>query len=91
MEITPVPPSLPHALANADPPVWAIVFWTAVLAAGAAVYFLPAIVAFRRGHLNRNAILMLNLLLGWTVLGWAAAMVWSVTVSRTGTFDRDLG
>ncbi|MFG1276551.1 superinfection immunity protein [Xanthobacter autotrophicus] len=44
-----------------------------------AVYFLPAIVASRRGHRNKSAIFALNLLLGWTLLGWVAAFVWSLT------------
>jgi hypothetical protein len=42
-------------------------------------YFLPAIVAFSRGHKNSGAILILNLLLGWTMLGWVGALVWSAT------------
>jgi hypothetical protein len=45
----------------------------------AAVYFLPAIVASSRHHRNRLAIGILNLLLGWTVLGWIVAMVWACT------------
>ncbi|SER29022.1 Superinfection immunity protein [Faunimonas pinastri] len=44
-----------------------------------ALYLLPAIIAFSRGHHNRVAILVLNLLLGWSVLGWIAALVWSFT------------
>ena len=42
-------------------------------------YFLPAFIAFRRKHHNRFAILALNLLLGWTFLGWVAALIWSLT------------
>ena len=44
-----------------------------------AFYFLPAIIAASRQHLNAGAILVLNLLLGWTVLGWIAALIWSLT------------
>ena len=50
----------------------------------ALLYILPAIVAFRRRHHNRAAILALNLLLGWTGLGWIAALVWSLTETRGG-------
>ena len=35
-----------------------------------AVYALPAFIAFRRGHQNAAAILALDLLLGWTFLGY---------------------
>jgi Superinfection immunity protein len=41
--------------------------------------FLPSVIAFSRRHHNRYAILVLNALLGWTVVGWAVALVWSLT------------
>lgn len=40
-------------------------------------YFLPSLVAFLRQHKNKLAIFLLNLLLGWTVLGWVVSLVWS--------------
>lgn len=43
-----------------------------------AVYFLPSFIAFGRAHRNRLAIFLLNLILGWTVLGWVGSLVWSV-------------
>jgi hypothetical protein len=43
------------------------------------LYFLPTIIAYNREHHNRLAIFLLNLFLGWTVLGWVAALVWSAT------------
>lgn len=45
-------------------------------------YLLPVIVSYRRGHRNWQAILVLNLLLGWTFIGWAVAMVWAATSSQ---------
>lgn len=42
------------------------------------LYFLPTIIALSRGKRNRCAISLLNLLLGWTVIGWVIALVWSV-------------
>lgn len=42
------------------------------------VYFAPTIIAVRDDHKDQGAIAVLNLLLGWTFLGWVAAMVWSV-------------
>ena len=47
-----------------------------------ASYFIPTIVAVSRGHHNIAAIFALNLLLGWTFLGWVAALVWSLTAVR---------
>jgi cyanate permease len=43
------------------------------------VYFLPALVARQRQHQQVLAIFMLNLLLGWTGLGWIGALVWACT------------
>lgn len=42
------------------------------------VYFLPTLIAFLRQHKNKPAIFLLNLLLGWTILGWVISLVWSV-------------
>ena len=44
----------------------------------AVVYFAPTIIAVRGDHKNQGAIAVLNLLLGWTFLGWVASLVWSV-------------
>lgn len=42
-------------------------------------YLTPMIVAYARGHKNTLAISVLNLLTGWTVIGWLVALVWSCT------------
>lgn len=44
-----------------------------------ALYFLPSVIAFSRDHHDKFGIFALDLLLGWTVLGWIAALVWSLT------------
>lgn len=43
-----------------------------------ALYFLPTIVAMLRRQPAWVGILLLSLLLGWTLIGWVAALVWSV-------------
>lgn len=50
-----------------------------LVAAALLIYLVPALVANGRHHKNTGAIAALNLLLGWTVLGWVAALVWSLT------------
>ncbi len=45
-------------------------------------FFLPMIIAISRRHHNVIAIVFLNLLLGWTILGWVGALVWSLTAIR---------
>ncbi len=42
------------------------------------LYFLPFLIASLRQHKNILAIFLLNLALGWTFLGWIAALIWSV-------------
>jgi hypothetical protein len=51
------------------------------LAVAAVVYMLPSIVAARRNHHQSPAICILNVFLGWTLLGWAAALVWACTAT----------
>jgi len=40
-------------------------------------YFIPAFIA--KGKRNAQSIFFLNLLLGWTILGWIAALIWALT------------
>lgn len=42
-------------------------------------YFFPTIVARLRGKSNATAIGVLNLLAGWTFIGWVVALVWACT------------
>jgi hypothetical protein len=41
------------------------------------LYFLPTILAARRGH-DVLLPVLLNIFLGWTVLGWIALLLWAV-------------
>jgi len=68
--------------------VWraAFSFVVALLAVvlGLVVYFVPSIVAVKREppHPQLLPIFLLNLFLGWTLLGWVGALVWSTTAYR---------
>ena len=44
-----------------------------------AIYFAPYIHAKRRHHRQTAAIGVLNVLLGWTFIGWVIALVWANT------------
>ncbi len=46
------------------------------------VYFVPYLIADHRKHCNKNAILLLNIFLGFTVIGWIVALVWSALALR---------
>jgi hypothetical protein len=41
------------------------------------LYLIPALVGAT--HHNATAIALLNVLLGWTVIGWIAALIWATT------------
>ncbi len=43
-----------------------------------AIYFIPTIIAFRRGHDNRVIILLVNLFLGVTVAVWVICLIWAL-------------
>lgn len=43
-----------------------------------ALYFAPTIVAYMRHTEQRLPVLVLNLLLGWTLVGWVVSMVMAV-------------
>jgi hypothetical protein len=52
------------------------------------IYFLPTIVALSRGHLSALAIFLLDLFLGWTLIGWLVALIWSCTGNTAANFYR---
>ena len=49
----------------------------------AAVYFIPSIVASVLNHPQLGAIFRLNIFLGWTFIGWIAALIWAVDRDET--------
>ena len=67
-------------------PVSAIIaVLVAVLTLG---YMLPWMIAALRGKSNHWGVFWLNLLLGWTILGWVAAFVLSVLPHRIAGYVR---
>jgi len=41
------------------------------------LYFAPAIIAHHRRHESSTAIFVVNLLLGWSVIGWIVCFAWA--------------
>jgi hypothetical protein len=50
---------------------------------GLAIYFIPTMIAIGRHKRNTLAIFALNLFLGWSFIGWVAALIWSLTSERS--------
>lgn len=50
---------------------------------GGLIYLLPSIIAVIRGHHRTGAIILLNIFLGWTAVGWVVALLWSLLAEST--------
>lgn len=90
----PIPPSSIQASSKPEPsapkatdpagteegPIWAWILslGTAFLVAMGILYMVPSMISFLRGHHYRWVILIVNVLAGWTGLGWIGLLVWSV-------------
>lgn len=58
-----------HLLAFFFPPIFGF---------GFVLYFLPTIIGFARSKRDAVSILVLNLFLGWTAIGWVIALIWAL-------------
>ena len=54
------------------------IFGLVMIAGATCFYLIPTFLAASRRHRNYEAIMLLNLLGGWTVVGWLAAIVWEI-------------
>ncbi|HWB93903.1 MAG TPA: superinfection immunity protein [Puia sp.] len=48
-------------------------------------YFLPTIVAVVRRKSSAVGVFLLNLFLGWTLIGWIGALIWALSSDRGPT------
>jgi hypothetical protein len=55
------------------------------IAIGIFLYLLPAWIAWSRKHHQKGPIILVNVLLGWTIIGWLWALVWSVSSIKKDT------
>ena len=62
-----------------------------VLGSMLGIYIAPLVIAVVRDHHRLPWIGLLNLTAGWTVAGWIAALVWSVTAVRQPAAIRQIG
>jgi hypothetical protein len=45
-------------------------------------YFIPAMLAHKRSNKNRNKVFWINLLLGWTIVGWFVALIMALNSKK---------
>jgi hypothetical protein len=60
------------------------VFFGIFFLAGLAFYFLPTLLGMNKR--NAGAIFALNLLLGWTLVGWVVALVWALATDPAPSY-----
>jgi hypothetical protein len=48
-----------------------------MLLAAVLIYMLPTLIAFGREHPRRQDIAVVNILLGWTLIGWFGVFFWA--------------
>lgn len=60
-------------------------FGLILIVVGFGVYFVPTIIAFTRNKSNKVAILALNFLLGWSLIGWVISLVWALSQEQKQT------
>ena len=47
-----------------------------------AIYLAPSLIAYKRAHHQLGAIAVINVLLGWTVVGWVVALAMACSAVR---------
>jgi len=60
------------------------------LVIGIVFYVLPSIIAMSRKHHNTVPIILINLLTGWTFIGWFIALIWSCCAVNTSTSTKSM-
>ncbi|HVA07647.1 MAG TPA: superinfection immunity protein [Acidimicrobiales bacterium] len=55
---------------------------TLIILLGILLYFLPTIIGLFRHHHQRGSVFAINLLLGWTLIGWAVSLAMSMSAKR---------
>jgi len=50
-----------------------------IFAVAVFIYFIPSLVALRREANADAAIIAFNIFLGWTAIGWGAALIWALS------------
>ena len=59
-----------------------ILVWIIIITVMGYIYLIPSIVAWEGKKSTFNSILVINILLGWTVIGWIVALAWAVYPER---------
>lgn len=53
------------------------------------LYIVPVLLAWTLNNPHLLGITLLDLLLGWTIIGWIAALVWALASANDASFDAE--
>ena len=68
--------AIPTTLPRKPSTLGLVLIW--ILAVITLLYLLPTSIAFSRGHKDTMPVFLINLFLGWTLVGWIVSLVWAV-------------
>lgn len=60
-----------------------VISFVFILIITALIYFIPTIIALVRHHSYKLYIIGINIILGWTLIGWIACLIWSFIDKKT--------
>lgn len=46
------------------------------------IYLLPSIIAISKKNIEKNVIIVINILLGLTLIGWVVTLIWALSDSK---------
>ena len=58
------------------------VFFFPLFGFGCVMYFLPSLIAALRNKKDVLTIILVNFLLGWSVIGWIVCLVWALKADQ---------
>jgi type VI protein secretion system component VasK len=64
------------AFAQFDGSVFVVLF---LCAAALFIYLFPSLMAIKRDAAGRAGVIVVNLFLGWTLIGWVVALAWAAS------------
>ena len=70
------------AASSSASPACSVILGIAVILVSIAAYWVPSFVAARRKVPNVGSVVVVNLFLGWTVIGWIVALVMAMRDPR---------
>ena len=58
----------------------ALIFLFLILIVAVYIYFLPSLLANKNKREDANLILLVNLVMGWTLIGWGICLFWAISI-----------